>query len=288
MLAGRFASSRSHLEEVLTLYDPIYHRSVVHQAGIHPQVGAQIWLGIVLFCLGFPDQALTQSNAAIAEARRLAHPPTLAGTVALGIRLLSLFGDNAALDERADQLIAVATDQSLPHWGAMGTIYRGWVEVKNGNLVEGISLLRSGSAAYHATGADSWTPHHLALLARACEIAEQVDEARALLDDGLRIVERTGERWLEAELYRHKGQVLLRQRKSGAAEQLYRKAQGVAEKQGAKLWELRAATSLAQLWGEQGRRTEAHELLTPVYGWFTEGFDTADLKAAKMLLDGLT
>ena len=155
MFAGRFASSRSHLEEVLALYDPISHRSLVHQAGIHPQVTSQAYLGIVLFCLGFPDQALAQSNAAIAEARRLAHPPSLAVSLALGARLLSLVGDNAALDERADQLVAVATEQGFPFWRALGTIYRGWVKVKNGDVAEGISLLRSGSAAYRATGAET-------------------------------------------------------------------------------------------------------------------------------------
>ena len=287
MFAGRFASSRSHLEEALALYDPISHRSLVHQAGIHPHVNSQAYLGIVLFCLGFPDQALAQSNAAIAEARRLAHPPSLAVSLAIGARLLSLVGDNAALDERADQLVAVATEQGFPYWRAQGTIYRGWVKVKNGDVAEGISLLRSGSSAYRATGAEAWMPYHIALLARACEIAGQIEEAVTLLDDALQIVERTGERWLAAELNRHKGQLLLRQGHSEAAEELYRKALSIAEEQEAKLWELRAAVSLARLRRDQGRRAEARDLLAPVYGWFTEGFDTPDLKEAKALLDEL-
>ena len=287
MFAGRFASSRSHLEEALALYDPISHRSLVHQAGIHPHVASQAYLGIVLFCLGFPDQALAQSNAAIAEARRLAHPPSLAVSLAIGARLLSLVGDNAALDERADQLVAVATEQGFPYWRAQGTIYRGWVKVKNGDVAEGISLLRSGSTAYRATGAEMWMPHHIALLARACEIAGQIEEAVTLLDDALQIVERTGERWFAAELNRHKGQLLLRQGHSEAAEELYRKALSIAQEQEAKLWELRAAASLARLRRDQGRRAEARDLLAPVYGWFTEGFDTPDLKEAKALLDSL-
>ena len=130
-------------------------------------------------------------------------------------------------------------------------------------------------------------PHHIALLARACEIAGQIEEALTLLDDALQIVERTGERWFAAELNRHKGQLLLRQGHSEAAEELYRKALSIAEEQEAKLWELRAAVSLARLWRDQGRRAEARDLLAPVYGWFTEGFDTADLKEAKALLDEL-
>ena len=202
--------------------------------------------------------------------------------------LLSLVGDNAALDERADQLVAVTTEQGFPHWRAQGTIYRGWVKVKNGDVAEGISLLRSGSAAYRATGAEAWMPHYIALLARACEIAGQIEEGLTLLDDALQIVERTGERWFAAELNRHKGQLLLRQGHSEAAEELYRKALSIAEEQEAKLWELRAAASLARLRRDQGRHAEARDLLAPVYGWFTEGFDTPDLKEAKALLDELT
>ncbi len=128
-------------------------------------------------------------------------------------------------------------------------------------------------------------PHYIALLARACEIAGQVEEAVTLLDDALQIVERTGERWFAAELNRHKGELLLRQGHSEAAEELYRKALSIAEEQEAKLWELRAAASLARLRRDQGRRAEARDLLAPVYGWFTEGFDTPDLKEAKALLD---
>ena len=130
-------------------------------------------------------------------------------------------------------------------------------------------------------------PHHIALLARACEIAGQIEEAVTRWTMPCRSSERTGERWFAAELNRHKGQLLLRQGQSEAAEELYRKALSIAEEQEAKLWELRAAMSLARLWGDQGRRAEARDLLAPVYGWFTEGFDTADLKEAKALLDEL-
>jgi predicted ATPase len=287
MFAGRFALSRSHLEEALALYDPISHRSIVHQTGLYPQNNSQSLLGIVLFCLGLPDQALARSSAAIAEARKLAHPPSLALSFALGARLLSLVGDNAALDEWAAQLVAVAIEQGFPYWRAQGTVYRGWVKVKNGNLTEGISLLRCGSSAYRATGAELLMPHYIALLAGACEIAGQVEEAVTLLDDALEIVERIGERWFTAELNRRKGQLLLRQGHAKAAEELYRKALSIAEEQEAKLWELRGAVSLARLRRDQGRRAEARDLLAPVYGWFTEGFDTPDLKEAKALLDEL-
>jgi predicted ATPase len=286
-LVGRFAASRAHLEEALALYDRISHGPLVNHVGLDPQVNSQAWLGIVLFCLGFPDRALANSSAAIAEARVLAHPPSLAVSLAIGATVLLFAGGNKALHEWADQLVAIGTEQGFAHWRAQGAIYLGWVKVRNGDLMEGMSLLRSGVAAYRATEAEAWTPYHIALLASAGEIAEQVNEAVILLDDALQIIEGTGERWFAAELYRQKGQLLLRQGHSEAAEELYRKALSIAAEQEAKLWELRAAVSLARLRHDQGRCAEARDFLAPVYDWFTEGFGTADLKDAKALLDEL-
>ena len=285
MFMGRFARSRPHLEQVLAVYDPISHCSLVPQAGFHPQVVSRAFLGIVLFCLGYSDQALARSNLAIAEAWRLAHPHSLALSLGYGAHLRALVGDDAALDELADQLIAVATEHGFPYWRAQGTIFRGWVKVKNGDVAEGISLLRSGLADHRATGGVAMT--FIGLLAGACEIAGHVEEAVTLLDDALQIGERTGERFFAAELNRHKGQLLLRQGHSAAAEELYRKALDIAAEQEAKSWELRAAASLARLWRDQGKPAAARALLAPVYGWFTEGFDTLDLKEAKTLLDEL-
>ena len=140
-------------------------------------------------------------------------------------------------------------------------------------------------AASRAPGA--WKPHNIALLAAACEIAGQIEEGLTLLDDAFQIMERTRDRWFAAELNRHKGQFLLCQGHSEAAEQLYRNALSIAREQEAKLWQLRAAASLARLRRDQGRRAEARDLLAPVYGWFTEGFDTRDLRDARLLLDEL-
>ncbi len=231
MYAGGFAPSRSHLEAALALHHPTIHGSLVHQIGNYPQVVAQASLGIVLFHLGFPDRALARSNAAIAEARRRSHPTALAVSLSDCTLLLSLIGDHAALEKRAGELIAVATDQNFPLWGAQGTIYRGWAKVKNGNLAEGVSLLRLGVDAYRATGAEAWTPYYTALLARTCAITGETEESLALLDDALQIVERTGECWFAAELNRQKGQLLLRQGNSTAAEELYRR--GSEDRRGA-------------------------------------------------------
>jgi hypothetical protein len=147
MFVGRFASSRLHLEAGLVLYDPISYRPLVHLVGFHPHVFSQASLGIVLSCLGYSDQALAQSSAAIAEARKLAHPHSLALSLAFGTRLLSLNGDKAVLGEWVDQLVAVATEQGFPYWAALGTIYRGWAKVKGGYVADRISLLRSGASA---------------------------------------------------------------------------------------------------------------------------------------------
>ena len=271
---------------MLALYDPNAHHSLVRQPGTRPRLVAQAHLAIVLFCLGFPDQALAQSRAAIAEAQQLAHPRSLSVTLALGSRLLVLVGDDESLGQRADELASVATEQGFAV-GAQGTVYHGWVKVRQRELTEGMSLLRAGLADYRARRADLWMPHFLALLAEACEIAGEIEEGLTLLDDGLAIAERTGARWFAAELNRQRGRLLLRQGQAEAAEELYCKALGIAREQEAKLWELRAAASLARLWRDQGRRAASRDLLAPVYGWFNEGFATPDLTEAKMLLDEL-
>ena len=155
-------------------------------------------------------------------------------------------------------------------------------------MTEGISLLHSGAGAYRVTGAVLLNAYYNSLLARACEIAGRVEEGFTLLDEALQIVEMSEERWFAAELNRYKGQLQLRRGHSEAAEELYRKALSITAEQDAKMWELRAAVSLARLRGDQGRRAEACDLLAPVYGWFAESFATPDLKVAKALLDEVT
>jgi predicted ATPase len=288
MFTGKFASSRWHLEKALALYDTRPHRSVVLEVAFPPNLSSHGVLGFVLFCLGYPDQALVQSTAAIAGSRKLAHPPSLVASLQFDATRFSLVGDVAAVRERGDELVAVTTEQGFPLWGAHGTVFRGWVKVKDGDVAEGISLLRAGSTALRATGMEAWTLPPFALLAEACEIAGDIEEALECLDCALQRSETTGISWLAAELNRRKGQLLLQYGRSQAAEDLYRKALSIAAEQEAKMWELRAAVSLARLRRDQGRRAEARDLLAPVYGWFTEGFDMPDLKDAKALLDELS
>jgi predicted ATPase len=245
-------------------------------------------LGVVLLALGYPEQALARSAASVAEGRRLAHLPSLASVLALGAVPVSLVGDGALLGEWADELAALTSEHGLPFWGAIGTSWRGWVKVQNGDVSEGISLLRNGTTAFRGTGAELFAPYPVSLLAAACRVAGRIEESSTLLDEALRIVDRTGECWFAAELNREKGQLMLRLGDPIGAEELFRKALSIAAEQGAKFWELRAAVSLSRLRRDQGRLGEAQDLLAPVYGWFTEGFDTKDLKEAKALLGGLT
>jgi DNA-binding winged helix-turn-helix (wHTH) protein/tetratricopeptide (TPR) repeat protein len=285
MLLGRFSSSFAHFNEVLGLLNSVRSRTLVDQIAFHLEVVVQAYLGIVLYCRGFPHQALMRAKSSIVEARKLAHPPSLATSLSCGILVASQVEDDAALGEWADQLVIIATDQGFPLWQALGTVFRAWALVKNGRARDGMSLLRSGLSAFRATGAEGLMPCLLSLLPRACAIAGQTDEALTLLDDALRTVERTGANWFAAEMSQLKGQLLLRQGKTEQAEAVYRQALSIAHEQEAKLWELRAAVSLVELRSNRRRATEARDLLSPIYGWFTEGFETRDLKEARAVLD---
>ena len=288
MYMGNFVRSQSHLETALALYDSVSHGSLARQTGTNPQTASRGILGIDMLILGYPDHALACSASAIAEDRSSVHPPSLANDLAVRNIVLSLVGDDRAMNECADELVALAAEQGFPLWSALGATFRGWAKAKTGDVAEGMSLLQNGATALHATGADILMPYFLTLLARAFECAGHIAEALIQLEDALRIVERTGERWFEAEINRHQGRLLLCQGRPGDAEERYRKALGIARKQQAKMWELRAAVSLARLHRNQGRCAEACDLLVPVHGWFTEGFATPDLKEAKALLDQLT
>jgi predicted ATPase len=232
MFVGQFAPSRSHLEKALALYELVPSDSLVVEAEFHPRVGSLAYLGMSLFCLGFPDQAAERCNAAHAESRRLAHLPSLAVSLAIGTRLLSLLGDDTTLDEWTDELIALGTEQGSPYWSAIATTYRGWVKVKSGDVTEGMCFLRRGLDAFRPTETKVNVPYFTALLATACEMARHMEEAGALLDEALQIVERTGEHWLTADLNRQKGGFLLRQGHSEAAEEMYHKAMSIARGRG--------------------------------------------------------
>jgi predicted ATPase len=194
-----------------------------------------------------------------------------------------------AVQERAEALMTLSTEQGFPYWLAFGTILRGWALTAQGEGAEGIAQINQGLAAHRATGAELHRPHFLSLLAEAYGKVGQPEEGLTVLVEALEIVDNAGERNWEAELYRRKGELLLEQQgqKVGEAEACFRKALDIARRQQAKSLELRVAMSLSRLWQQQGKQEEAHQLLAEIYGWFTEGFDTADLQEAKALLTGV-
>jgi predicted ATPase len=194
-----------------------------------------------------------------------------------------------AVHQQAEAVVALATEQGFPLYVALGTSFRGWALAMQGQGEEGLAQIRQGIAAFRATGAALNIPYNCILLAEASAHLGRPEDGLQVLAEAHTLMEQHDERWWEAEIHRLRGVLLLRQPVSpqAEAEACFQQALTVARHQQAKSLELRAAMSLARLWQQQGKRVEAYELLAPVYGWFTEGFDTADLQEAKTLLDAL-
>ena len=197
--------------------------------------------------------------------------------------------DVPAVHEHAEAAVALSTEQGFPLWAAIGTSFRGWALAMQGQGEAGMAQVRQGIAAWRATGAALAVPYLCTLLADVCDHLGHTEDGLQALAEAHTLVEQHEERWWEAEIYRLRGVLLLRQTGTpqAEAEAWFQRALDVARRQEAKSLELRAAMSLARLWQQQGKRAEAYDLLAPIYGWFTEGFDTADLQEAKALLDAL-
>jgi TOMM system kinase/cyclase fusion protein len=283
---GEFAVAREHLEQGMALYNPQQHRSHAFLYGYDSGVHCLSFAAWALWYLGYPDQALRRIHEALTLAQELSHPFSLAFALAFAAWLHQLRREEQAAQEWAAAAIALSTDQGFPFWVAWGTILRGWALAEQGQRAKGIAQMRQGITAWRATGAELQRPYYLALLAEAYGKAGQAEEGLSVLAEALTAVHKTGERQYEAELYRLTGELLRKQDGSDEqeAESCLRQAVDVAHQQQAKSLELRAAMSLSRLWQSQGKRAEARELLAPIYGWFTEGFDTADLQEAKALL----
>jgi predicted ATPase len=226
---------------------------------------------------------------ALAQKRR--HPFSQAIALFYGAILHQLRREPEATREKAEAAIALATEIGFPVWVAGGTLVRGWALVTQGQYAEGLSQIQEGLAAWRATGAELIRPSGLAKLAEAYEVGGKPELGLSVLAEALATVNHTGMRYYEAELYRLQGQLLVQQGKRQKwmeAEASFRRALEVARQQGAKSLELRAAVSLCGLWQQQGKRHAASQLLAPIYHWFSEGFDTADLREARALLTTLT
>jgi predicted ATPase len=286
---GELTRARTHFEAGLHVYAPYDHTPPRDFGGQDPRMFTRAWLANALSILGYPDQAKRWSDASMALAYELEHPFNLmnAFTYRAGFhRRRQEFEDAEAAEERVR---AIAAEHGFAQHTAVGTIFRGIRCIQHGQLEAGKALVHRGMTAYRATGAVVRSPMYCVLLAEVFRDARQVDAGLSMIAEEFNHSERTGERWYEAELYRLKGELLLQQApdNSGEAETCFHHALDVARAQQAKFLELRAATNLARLRQAQGKRQEAYELLAPVYGWFTEGFETADLQDANALLEEL-
>jgi len=284
-LLGELGSAREHLERGIALYDG--HGSQALIFGQDFGIGCFMVAAQTLWVLGYPEQALRRGEQAIRSARELSHLPTLALGLMYAATVDNFVGDLQRAAERADEATAISREHGFPFFLAAGLIGGGWALTMQGHAEKGIPQLKEGLAAWRATGSRFLVPYYLYALADSYRRADQVEEALAVIADGFAAVEETEERWCEAELHRLKGDLTLKASPVDA-EACFQRAIASARRHDAKSWELRAVTSLSRLWREQGKKEEARETLAKIYAWFTEGFDTVDLKAARALLEELS
>jgi predicted ATPase len=307
LYAGEPAAARPHLDQGLRLYDPQRHRlHAARYTGHDPGVCCRVVAAQSLWLLGYPDQAMASSQAALELAQQLAHPFSLALALTFAAMLHHCRREAPLIQARAEAAMTLATEQDLLQQLERARPLWGWALAAHGHGEEGITQIRQALAADRSTGATRDRPYNLALLAEASAQAGQTTEGLEALAEALTLLATSGVRWWEAELHRLRGELLLQSRvqspessvfahhsalrmpHAAEAEACFQLALDIARRQQAKSLELRAAMSLSRLWQQQGKRAEAYEMLTPIYGWFTEGFDTADLQEAKALLEALT
>jgi tetratricopeptide (TPR) repeat protein len=286
---AKFGDGLAYYENALSLWNPVYGASAATPED--PYIGSLCHISRALLCLGYVDQARSRTNEALDKGRRIS-PYNLVFT-----QIHAWCGINwATADEKSvqtllrsvDELLAISNEQGFSVWAVFGNIVRGWCLGALGQPADGIPLLARGISMIRTTGVNLLMPFLLTTLAQTYQSAGQPQEGLNRIAEAIKIAEATQERWAEAEIHRVQGTLLLSVHEHAAGEESYWRALTVARRQGAKFWELRAALDLARLWRDQDKRTEARDLLVPIYGWFTEGFDTPVLQDAKALLDLLT
>jgi predicted ATPase len=288
-LLGALPAARQHLEAAIACYTPDQHRVMMRRMGHDAGAISSLFAALPLWLLGYPAQAVARLHEALALAHALAHPYYLVQARVIAAHVFAFCRDVPAVHEQAGAAVPLATEQGFPFWAALGTSLSGWALAMQGQGEAGMAQVRQGLAAYRAIGAMMFAPCFCTWLAEIAAHLGYPEDARQALAEAHTLVEQHEERFWEAEVYRLRAVLLLRQPgiPQEEAETWLQRALDVARRQEAKSLELRAAMSLARLWQFQGKRQAAHELLAPVYDWFTEGFDTADLLDAKGLLEAL-
>jgi class 3 adenylate cyclase/predicted ATPase len=290
MFAGEFAEARAHFDQAFAFYDPAEQRSLATRFGEDQTVATLSMRPWVLWLLGYPEAALRGTDDALKNARETGQAASLMFALHFTAVPLILCGNYSRATALAQELCALADEKDLPFWKVNGSLYQGSLFALTGDASNAVQMITSGIRAVRPTGVTAWMPRWLSYLAIAHANLGQIDDAWRSIGEAINTIETTKERWFEAETNRIAGEIALRSPAPHAtkAQEHFARALAVARQQQAKSWELRAAISLARLWRDQGKPQQARELLAPVYGWFTEGFDTRDLKEAKALLEELT
>jgi predicted ATPase len=287
--AGDFLGARAHFDQAIALYDPVDHRPLATRFGQDLGVGILTFRSWALWCLGYPNSARIDLDRAIRHAREVGPATTLMNALAIASYINSYVGDCVAEIRSLDELAMLAEERGATHWRINEQCCRGCLLTLSGNPSDAIQMLTTGTTALRSIGATTSILLYLPWLALACAQLGKAGEAWRCVSEALTLIEQSDQRSTEAEVHRMAGEIALLSSEldTAKAEIYFARALAVARQQQAKSWELRAAMSLARLWRDRGKVQQARELLAPVYGWFTEGFDTRDLKEAKALLEEL-
>ena len=287
--AGDIPKGRAHYDEAISLYDPVEHRSLTTRFGQDSSVVVLSRRSAARWLLGYPEAALADAEHAVKNAREIGHAATLMYALSHGCFARYQSGNYASAAAVFDELVQLAEQKGTLFWKAFGMMNQGCACALSGQASEAVRMITFGLSARQSTGSTMWMPFFLSYLARAHIELGNLEDACSSIGEAIEVLEMSKERWCEAEVYRMAGEITLMapEPDTAKAEPYFERALAIARSQQSKSWELRAATSLAQLWRHQSKQDEARDLLTPVYDWFTEGLDTRDLKEAKALLGTL-
>ena len=286
---GEVVDGRAHFDRAISLYDPDAHRPLAARFSIDSRVSTLGFRSVALWFLGYPEAALADAEHALEDAREIGQAATLMFILQWASLAQLLCGNYAPADVLGGELVALSEQKGSTFWKTIGGIVQGCVLALTGRAVDAVGLITSGLSAYRSMGSSLLVPFYSSCLARAYADLGKFDRAWHCIGEAMTAVETGKERWFEAEVHRTAGEIALKAPEPDATKgQIYfERALAVARGQQAKSWELRAAMSMAQLWRDQGKSDDAHDLLAPIHGRFTEGFATLDLKTARALLDEL-
>jgi len=289
LCTGDTREARAHLDQAIALYDPAEHRPLAMRFGEDQRVATLCWRSHALWLLGYPEDALADADHALRDAREIGHAATLMFALYFTSVTHIQCGNYAAALAQSDELVTLADEKGAEVWRVVGVLHKGCVLALTGVASDAVQQITSAFTALRQTGATFWRSLSLSYLAKAYAELGQFDDAWRCIGAAMMAVETTKERMWEAGVHRTAGEIvlLLPEPAAAKAEAYFERALAVSRQQQAKSWELRASMNLARLWCDQGKRTEARDLLAPIYGWFTEGFETPVLQEAKALLDQL-